>query len=210
MRRIVATVMCCVVLSLVSASSSLAPASAQFVPPVAASAPLAQLLPTSDEAPAGLIVAENGARTASDIALTFPDPIDAAQQLASWGWQNNVYRTFVRGPNAAATTPSRLEISLHRFSWPTGAAWALPYFAHGRAVKLGQAEVPVALMRPDEAAVIGPNEATRYVRVGVLLIRVTAVMPESDSAKVAAAVATTTAEAVLANAGLSWPTQTCR
>ncbi|HET7093749.1 MAG TPA: hypothetical protein VFI22_09735, partial [Thermomicrobiales bacterium] len=178
-------------------------AQGQGIPATPDETPLAPLLLSVADAPAGMAIAETGSRSAADIAATFPDPTDAAQQLQTWGWEANVYRTFVAGPDAPESTPRRLEISLFRFAWPAGAAWALPYFAHGRAVKMGQTEGPAALLRPDETAVLGPGEATRYVRVGTLLVRATATFPSgADASALALSAATTAAEAVLARGDL--------
>ena len=106
------------------------------------------LFPSPEQLPAGMVLAEEGSLTASELAATFPDPADAAQVLETWGWSLNAYRVYVADPNAGAesqTFLTRLEISLHQFSTNSmvgcatcGASYALSYFAHGRAVMLDQ------------------------------------------------------------------------
>ena len=119
---------------------------------------------------------------------------------ADWGWSRTVYREYVIDPaatpqsNTAIPAPDRLEISLHQFatsstigSAAAGASYALPYFAHGRAVMLGQKQRIELGMRPCEAAVMGIGEGgnteyTYYVRSGSLLVRVTAATSHREGA----------------------------
>jgi hypothetical protein len=183
--------------------------------PSRAQSDLAWLFPNFAQLPAGMMLAEEGSRSAAEIAATFRDPVDAAQVFTTWGWTFNAYRTYVAGPGAGPQTPARLEVSLHQFASNTGAAYALPYFAHGRAVMLNQQEGPTAFLRPCEAAVTGVRDATRYLRIGDLLVRVTAVMPSTAPAQasyLARDAATNVAYAVLGNAGGSALEldQTCR
>jgi len=133
-----------------------------------------------------MVLADEGTRSAAEIAATFPNPDDAAQVLKAWGWSFNAYRVYVAGTGAGPETPTRLEISLHQFSTNTvvgcaacGAAYALSYFAHGRAVMLDQAQLLAPGMRPCEAEVSARKELTRYLRYGDLLIRVTVAMPNA-------------------------------
>ena len=189
------------VLALTTAQATLAEIPAA---PSRAQSDLVWLFPTFAQLPAGMVLAEEGPRGAAEIAATFRDPVDAAQVLTTWGWVFNAYQTYVAGPGAGPQTPARLEVSLHQFASNTGAAYALPYFAHGRAVLLGQQEGPTGLLRPCEAAVTGAREATRYLRIGDLLVRVTAVMPNAAPANayyLALGAATDVAYAVLGNAG---------
>jgi hypothetical protein len=176
--------------------------------PAAASQPVANLVflfPNFAQLPAGMVLVEEGSRSEAEIA----------QVLTTWGWTFNTYRIYVAGPGAGPETPTRLEVSLHQFASNTGAAYALPYFAHGRAVLLGLQEGPVGFLRPCEAAVTGTQEATRYLRIGDLLVRVTAVMPNGapvNAYYLALGSATDVAYAVLGNAGGSAQEldQTCR
>jgi hypothetical protein len=155
-------------------------------PPVAS---LAAMLPSTSEVAPGLTLESEGAITAQAMPLTFPEPAEAAERLARWGWQENAYRSFVSAGEPVPGAPSSVEISLHRFATDSGAASALPYFAEARSEARGHSVVPIELMRPDEAAVVGQgaegNEATLYLRLGNVLVRVTAVVPDGPAESVA-------------------------
>jgi hypothetical protein len=162
--------------------------SVMSTPPAAG---LTALLPTASEVLPGLVLESEAALTAEAIPLTFPAPAEAAEYLASWGWQEHVSRSFVAASEPG--TPSRVEISLHRFMSDSGAASALPYFAEARAEARGLPLVSIESMPPGEAAVVGQvaegNEATLYVRLGNVLLRVTAVVPDGPAEYVARQVA---------------------
>jgi hypothetical protein len=159
-------------------------------PPVAG---LVALLPSTSELPPGLVLEAEGALTTDAMPLTFPAPAEAAERLASWGWQEHVSRSFVAAGERVPGAPSAVEISLHRFMSNSGAASALPYFAEARAEARGLPLVPIESMPPGEAAVVGQgaegNEATLYVHLGNVLLRVTAVVPDGPAEYVARQVA---------------------
>jgi hypothetical protein len=159
-------------------------------PPVAS---LAAMLPSTSEVPPGLTLASEGAITAEAIPLTFPEPAEAAERLARWGWQEHAYRSFVVADEPPRGAPSSVEISLHQFATDSGAASALPYFAEARSEARGLSVVPIEPMQPDEAVVVGQraeaNEVTLYLRLGNVLVRVTAVVPDGPAESVAREVA---------------------
>ena len=184
---------------------------------------LMALLPSPEQLPAGMVLAEAGSLPASEIAATFPDPDDAADVLREWGWAVNAYRVYVAGTGAGPDRLTRLEISLHQFSTNSmvgcatcGASYALSYFAHGRAVMLDQGEILDPGMRPCEAELSAAygEEVTRYLRYGNLLIRVTGAAPKGHwltAYYFTMPVAFATAAAVMENAGgsVSELDQTC-
>ena len=61
----------------------------------------------------------------------------------------------------------------------------MPYFAEARAEARGLSLVPIESMLPAETAVVGQvaggNEATLYVRLGNVLVRVTVVVPDGPA-----------------------------
>jgi hypothetical protein len=174
-------------------------------PPASQASDLANLFPDEYELPAGLELESTGAREEiSQLAGTFRNSRDAAQLLASWGWVGNAYRSFAARAGAGNATPARVEISLHEFTSSTGAAYALSYFAHDRAVALQRQEEPGGLLLPCEAKLLDDGSATRHLRSRNLLVRVTVVMPgpgTANSGDAALATATNLAVAVLARAG---------
>ncbi len=151
---------------------------AQSATPAATRAPdLARLFPDERDLPTGLEPESAGAREEiGQLAGTFRNSRDAAQLLAGWGWVENAYRSYAAGPGAGPTTPARIDISLHQFRTSTGAAYALTYFAHDRAVALHHREEPIGLLLPCGATVLEDGSATRYLRSRNLLVRVTVVM----------------------------------
>ena len=178
---------------------------AQSATPFASQAPdWARLFPNASELPAGLELENSGTREeVAQLAGTFRNSRDAAQLLTGWGWVGNAYRSYAAGAGAGSATPARVEISLHQFTSSTGAAYALSYFAHDRAVALQQQETLGDFLLPCAAMVTGDGSATRYLRSGNLVVRVTVVMPvsmDADASALALTTATDIALAVLANA----------
>lgn len=178
---------------------------------------LVALFPAPAHLAPWLILQERGERTEADIAATFPDPVDAGKILHVADWSFNAYSVYVAGPDAGPDTPARLEISLHQFSSPGGAAYAMPYFVHGRAVVLGVQEVaPWDMGSPCAGAVLADRETTRYQRIADLLVRVTAVASDAlapDQAYVASLRESgRVIDALVANAGSSRQilAQTCQ
>jgi hypothetical protein len=154
---------------------------------------LISLLPGTSELPPGLVLESEGALTAEAMPLTFPAPAEAAERLANWGWQEHAYRRFVAAGDRVPGAPSVVEISLHRFISDSGAASALPYFAEARAEARGFSLLPIASTPTGEAAVVGQgvegNEATLYLRLGNVLLRVTAGVPDGPAEYIARQVA---------------------
>ena len=54
------------------------------------------ILPEADEAPPGLRLAEEHARSASSLAAGFADPAEAERLFQAWGWRESASRVFVR------------------------------------------------------------------------------------------------------------------
>jgi hypothetical protein len=150
---------------------------------------LAAMLPSTSEVPQGLELESDGAITVEAMPLTFPVPVEAAERLARWGWQEHASRRFIAAGEQVPGSPSFVEISLHRFASEAGAVAALPYFAEARSEARSLSVVPVETMRPDEAAVAGQvaegNEFTLFVRLGKVLVRVTVVGPDAPAEDVA-------------------------
>lgn len=161
------------------------------------------------ELPTGMDLESAGTRVMiGEVAGTFRNSRDAAQLLKDWGWVGNAYRTYIPGPESSSMTPARLEISLHAFRSSTGAAYALPYFAHDRAVAVQQREEGNNSLLPCAATVLGDGSVTRFLRNGNLLVRVTVVMPwpaDAGSNSAALSTATSLALAALADNGTNIP-----
>ena len=146
-------------------------------------ATLQDLLPAAADVGPGFVVVDERVRTLGEQAAAFANADDAAQRLAEWGWQENVFAVFQTAELTAAGAPAvTLDISLTRFADAEGAALALPYFLADRAAVLGQRETPVPAAVPigDEARAVngavegGAFDFTLYVRSGPLLLRISA------------------------------------
>jgi hypothetical protein len=159
------------------------------ITPTPAGAGLTALLPSTSQLPPGLALEFEGALTAEAMPLTFPAPVEAAERLTTWGWQENASRRFMPAGERAPGAPLAVEISLHRFTSNTGAVLALPYFAESRAEARGLSLISTESLPPGEAAVVGQgpegNEATIYVRLDNVLARVTVIVSDGPAETVA-------------------------
>jgi hypothetical protein len=139
------------------------------------------LLPTAGEVPPGLCLAEEHARSASSLAAGFADPAAAERLFQTWGWRESAARVFLAdGPGTAAGT-TRLETVVYRLADAGAAEAALPYFLDARAAALGLSEVAAPQVGDEARAIAGPTpdgaEATVYLRVDSILLRLTAIGP---------------------------------
>lgn len=160
-------------------------ASVAFGAPIE-TASLAALLPTEDEVPPGLVLIDEGGRSADEITATFPDPDEAAALFADWAWEENAYRDFAAadddGLSADATTS--LSANLHRFGDAASAGAALPYLVDARITALGMEPLGVSVLGDQAGAIAGATdvgyEVSVYVRRGDIVARVSAVSPAGD------------------------------
>ena len=158
---------------------------------------LAALLPDADEMPVPLEVIEEGSRTEEEIAQTFEEPAEAAENLDEWGWRDHAYRNYA-APDGEVTGQngvSRAEVSLHEFESDASASEALRYYALTRAEAL-DIEPAIAPLIGDGARVIKGDlptgegiETTVYVRLDNLLARISLVSPDGDPSNSALEVA---------------------
>src|SRR5262245_46361840 len=86
------------------------------------------LLPGYPDGGSPVSVTSEGSRTLDEHAALFFDPEEAAQLLADWGWQANVYRVYKDAPLAGPeSVRPYLQVGITCFADPSGAAAALPY-----------------------------------------------------------------------------------
>src|SRR5215213_7333280 len=141
---------------------------------------LLDLLPSATEVGPAFVVVDNRTRSLAEQASGFANADEAAQQLASWDWQENVFQVFQTEEATPAGAPlATLDISLTRFADTEGATSALPYFLSDRAAVLAQHEVKSQNLTSrtigDETRVLsgpveGGDDTTLYVRTGALLL----------------------------------------
>jgi len=180
-----------------------APAPATAEPELDSGADLADLLPTEDQVPPGLVRTEDVERTLEEVATNYDDPGGTEQQFAAWGWEGNVVRRFA-APDAPGLSPgstTSVYISIHRFGSDAAAAEALAYSFGDQAAATNAQEVAIDSIGDEARALVvrtpGHNEITIYARTTGLLIRVSAGSETGDPT----ADAQTVVEAILASVG---------
>ena len=150
------------------------------------------LLPTTAMLPPGLQPAGDHARSAATNADTFADPDEAGELFQAWGWREQVARSFVAVGSGTANGTTQFDAAIYRFADPRGASQALPYFLEARARALNLHDVAGPHVGDEARAIGGPveggQEATLYVRVGDILLRLTAVGPGNPMADIEALV----------------------
>lgn len=143
---------------------------------------LDRLLPGYPEGGAPYGVTSNGARTLDEHAALFFDPTEAAQLLADWGWQANVYRVFKAGdPTDPETVRPYLQVGVTCFASDDGAAAALPYVVQNLRPRDAHREIPLPSPVGDEARqfvtdVDGGIDLTLLVQSGPLLIGISTLL----------------------------------
>ncbi|CAA9583055.1 MAG: YpfJ protein, zinc metalloprotease superfamily [uncultured Thermomicrobiales bacterium] len=158
--------------------------------------PLVDLLPTVDELPPGLEVAEDLQRSRSEVTASYADPVETERLFTAWGWRGNAARRFSPAADArlASTATTAVYVSLHRFGDAASTAAALDYsvkdqlttVAGAREITVGPVSDQARAMRADDPDGVA---ATTYAQRGDLLVRVTAKRPVGDPLPDALAVA---------------------
>jgi hypothetical protein len=92
--------------------------------------PLLDLLPTQDQLPPGLILADEAERSQDEVVASLGGTDEAAQLLDEWGWSGNAYRDFIADPEAPPPTGTTfLNVSVHRFADAASANNAMVVFS---------------------------------------------------------------------------------
>ena len=92
--------------------------------------PLLDLLPTQDQVPAGLILADEAERSKEEVIAALGDTEEATQLIDDWGWSGNAFRDFIADKDAPPESgTSFLNVSVHRFADAASAANAMVFFS---------------------------------------------------------------------------------
>lgn len=105
--------------------------------------PLLDFLPTVEQVPAGLILADEAERSKADVVTALGETDEAARLLDDWGWSGNAFREFVL-PQDAEVAPGGttfLNVSVHRFADTESAANAMVYFSDQVVISQGLEEI---------------------------------------------------------------------
>ena len=142
-----------------------------------ATVPLADLLPTVDQLPAGFTVSNEGDRSEAIVLGALGDSEEAAALLDDWGWQGNSFRDFLLGEEEAPAPGTTIfySASVHRFADPESAEKALTYFSDIVAAQ-GLEDVEVEPVGETVRALTGAPDGVAftvlYVRDGSLMFRI--------------------------------------
>ncbi len=146
---------------------------------------LTELLPQERDVPADLGVTAERLRSLSRVTENYTDPAETEELFTEWGWDGNATRTFQGdGGNSGITY---VYVSIHRFGTPSGASRALDYSLEDQMASTDAREVDIApvgdRVRALSTVSSGGDETTVYTQQGDVLIRVTVVSVEGDSAQ---------------------------
>ena len=147
---------------------------------------LADLLPTEEQMPPGLVMTQDLQRTLAEVAANYGDPDETQRLFAAWGWQGNVARWFAApgGQEVAPDAASSVYVSIHRFGSASAAAQALAYSFEQQLATTAAQEVPIEPVGDGARALVatGPDatEVTIYTHRGGLLIRLSAASQAGD------------------------------
>lgn len=158
------------------ASPTLSPTTAP-ASPIANASPTAiselePLLPTPEDLPnggAGYIIAEQGSRTAQELANAYSDPAAHLQRLNSWGFKRHIFRAFSRDDNAGGL-PTTILTTINEYGSPEQAGEAINWLKI-LATTQGAAEAEAPQLGDEAVAVTQPTAegtatASIYVREG--------------------------------------------
>jgi hypothetical protein len=140
--------------------------------------PLLEFLPTQEQVPAGLVLADEAERSKQDVALALGNTDEAFTLLDDWGWSGNAFREFVvpedGEPGPGGTT--FLNVSVHRFADAASAANAVTYFADYVVINQGLTDVePPAIGESTRLLQGSPGDVpltVLYVQDGPIMYRI--------------------------------------
>ena len=149
--------------------------------------PLLDFLPTQEQVPAGLVLADEAERSKQDVAAALGGTDEAVQLLDDWGWSGNAFRDFVL-PQDAEPGPSGttfLNVSVHRFADAESAANALIFFSDQVVISQGLQDVEAPAIGETARLLVGAPDGvplTIYsVQDGPIMYRMGGSSANADS-----------------------------
>jgi hypothetical protein len=139
--------------------------------------PLLAFLPSQDQVPSGLVLADEAERSKQDVAAALGGTDEAFQLLDDWGWSGNAFRDFVLPqdvePGPGGTT--FLNVSVHRFADAESAANALIYFSDQVVISQGLQDVEAPAIGDSARLLVGAPDGVPltifYVQDGPIMYR---------------------------------------
>ena len=139
--------------------------------------PLLDFLPTQEQVPAGLVLADEAERSKQDVAAALGGTDEAFQLLDDWGWSGNAFRDFVL-PQDAEPGPGGttfLNVSVHRFADAQSAANALVFFSDQVVISQGLQDVEAPVIGETARLLTGAPDGVPltilYVQDGPIMYR---------------------------------------
>lgn len=149
--------------------------------------PLLDFLPTQEQVPAGLVLADEAERSKQDVAAALGGTDEATQLLDDWGWSGNAFRDFVL-PQDAEPGPSGttfLNVSVHRFADAESAANALIFFSDQVVISQGLQDVEAPAIGESARLLMGAPDGVPltilYVQDGPIMYRMGGSSANADS-----------------------------
>lgn len=160
--------------------------------------PLLDFLPTQEQVPAGLILADEAERSKTDVVAAIGDTEEAAQLLDDWGWSGNAFRDYIADETAIAPGGTTfLNISVHRFADAASAANAMVYFSDYVIFTQGLQETEAPAIGESARLLVGAPDgvplSVLYAQDGPIMYRIggsSASIDSDPSAEVLAVAAT--------------------
>ncbi|MCO5175819.1 MAG: hypothetical protein M9890_02450 [Thermomicrobiales bacterium] len=131
--------------------------------------PLLPALANLPDGGAGYIIAEQGTRTAQDLANAYSDPAAHLQRLNTWGFKRHVFRAFARDDESGGL-PSTILTTINEYGSPEQAGEAINWLKI-LATTQGAAEADAPQLGDEAVAVTQPTAegtatASIYIRQG--------------------------------------------
>lgn len=149
--------------------------------------PLLDFLPSQEQVPAGLVLADEAERSKQDVAAALGGTDEAFQLLDDWGWSGNAFRDFVL-PQDAEPGPGGttfLNVSVHRFADAASAANALIYFSDQVVISQGLQDVEAPVVGESARLLVGAPDGVPltifYVQDGPIMYRMGGSSANADS-----------------------------
>lgn len=149
--------------------------------------PLLEFLPTQEQVPPGMVLADEAERSKAEVAAALGGTEEANVLLDDWGWSGNAYREFVV-PQDAAPGPGGttfLNVSVHRFADADSAAKANIFFSDQVVLGQGLQEVEAPAIGDSARLLIGEPDgvplAVLYVQSGPIMYRIGGSSANADS-----------------------------
>ena len=148
--------------------------------------PLLDLLPTQEQVPGGLVLADEAERSKQDVVAALGGTDESVQLLDDWGWSGNAFRDYLL-PQDAKPGPSGttfLNVSVHRFADAESAANALIFFSDQVVISQGLEDVEAPAIGESARLLIGAPDGVPltilYVQDGRIHYRIGGSSASSD------------------------------